>query len=148
MQGLIDAVSAFLDAGLFYNTAMYEAICKEFDFTEEELSREKGRVEHGALGMDIYYARRKGELFQYKAREAAARKRLPLSPGQRLGTIRFDGRTATLRNCFVIQAGELEVVIDGTAGNKRQRFSTTYLGAEQAIKNAVQQCTRLSATLI
>lgn len=137
MQELMDAVTALLDAGMFYTSDVYAAIVRQFDFTDSELMREKGRVENGAIGMDIYYARKRVEEQRLAVREKAAREALAPVPGKKLGALRFPGMQSTLRNCHIVHS-EGEVIIEGAAGNRRKQFRTNCLAIEGAMKRAAK----------
>lgn len=141
MRGFMDSVAELLDAGMSGWEDIYAAIIPQFDFSEEELLRDKWHTEGGTIGTDIHCARHRVELERYSARESEAGKRLNLSPGQKLGPIIFDSRTAMIRNTCVVQIDHEngEVIVEGTAGRWRKRYSTTFLGIEAGIRNAAER---------
>ena len=140
MQGLMSAVATALDAGIFYDKDLYQAITAQFDWTREELERNStngAKVENGVVGMDIYYARGRIETKRAAQAETEARARLAITEGQKLGTLKFPGY-ARMRNCTVGSLGPDTLVITVTRGNKRSTIRTTARAIEQALLAGTQ----------
>ena len=124
MQDLMSKVRLAMQEGIFYDNDLRAAIVAQYDFTEEELSRnDPPRVVGGVVGMEIYYARKAVEAEEKEAVETAARAALKPTPGMRLGMLKFSG-CPLFKNC-IVESAEKGVTFLGTRGNKRYRVEST-----------------------
>jgi hypothetical protein len=111
---LIGLVQKHLDAGIFYGSDMDAAVIADLgeDLNPEDLLKGNGDVQGGCIGYEIYHARKYCEAVQYRVALEAARDRLDLQVGKKLGALIFGFDYKLNSACIVIE------VTDGGKGAK------------------------------
>lgn len=142
MAAMKVAVAEALDAGVFYTKDLVAKVVSEFDFTEEELSREINKVENGVVGMEIFYARQAVERDRSEAAEEAAGERLALEPGKTLPSIKLflSGRGyRLLRKPTVLEIRNGQFVLEAAMGCRKYQITTTAVNIENGIQAALKR---------
>lgn len=143
MAALKVAVAAVVDSGIHYTRDVYAAVVPQFEFTEEELARERGRVEHGVVGMEIYYARDAVQRERAAVAEQEARSRLALKEGDILPTMKISvsGKGhRVIRKAKVTAVGAGAIAFDATLGGRRFSFTASAMQLENGIRVASRDC--------
>lgn len=127
---MIGAVSKALDIGLFYNSDFKPFVAKELGVTQEQIDTTPSRVEGGAFGYEVYYARKYVEAQRLDALNIKIGKELNLAYGQNLGKLKLqDGKI--LSASTVITKDAVGATLEGKRGRLVLRTTLTY----SSIKN-------------
>lgn len=136
MRPLYNAIAAAMDSGIFYTRDMLKHITERFAFTGSGLDSHKN-VEGGAIGMEIYYARRRIDADRNAIAQKAALERLAIGVGDKLGPLYFPSiRKGMYRNNSVIAITAQEITFEGTAGNRRFTVKASPTAVENALTRA------------
>lgn len=142
---LIDATKQALNElqetarfGVVTNDDLQDRVAKILNVPQNILDLDTLNVKGGDFGYDVYHARQHIESSASLAKQREALKRLNLSEGEKIGTIVLnDGKLA--QSTVVESFNEQQVVLTGTRGGKKYKFTTHPIGLVSAIKRAVSE---------
>ena len=137
MRPLYDAIAAAVDTGIYYTRDMTAYIRARFNFTGPGLDTHKG-TEGGAIGMEIYYARRRLDADRDAIEQSAAFKRLSLRHGENVGALHFhNGKKGRFRNAIIEAATPERITAIATAGGRKFTITLTPVKLERAMREAL-----------
>lgn len=134
-QALKASVQRALDQRLHYTRDVLAFVVADIGVSEEALARDSAKVEGGAVGMDVYYARKQLEAEARERREAQLRAALALRPGEQIGKI-MAGDHKQILGCEVLEVSDKGVKLRGTRGPHKVEADATYTGIYQGAEQA------------
>ena len=137
------AVARAIDAGLFYNSDLNEAVAAALGVTPEQLARNTDKVSGGDFAYDVYYARSAVQARRAHEKLCETAATLSLKPGDKAGALIFnDGKRTT--GVVIREAGAegRELVVEGKRGGKPVGLRCNVSALANAIQTAWERKAR------
>lgn len=127
------SVDRALDSGLHYTQDVLAFVVEDMAISEEAQARDCERVQGGALGMDVYYARKQLDEEARQRREAELKAAFCLRPGEKIGKI-MAGDHKQILGCEVLAVSDRGVKLRGSRGPIKVEADASFYGLYQGAK--------------